>query len=398
MAPARVAPPARGHDRLGRNHRATRERRAARERPGGAGTTGTAGTTGSAGSAGPGRPARPVRPARPGRRERRGPRARPVPTGTGGRGGTTGTAGTAGRRAAAAPPARRGRPAPAARRHGGFRGVTVQLSQTHQTIQGFGINDNWGQASFELRCRHALQHLGHRDRPHHSAHRHERERRLHQQLRIDKHLGREDPGRHQRQDHRVGLEPARQLQGQQQHQRRRTRARRAATTRGRRRSPTSPGTNQLYAMSIGERARLRVLWQRRSVQRQLPDDALHGQRDGGLRQGGRTEAPGQGRQGHRARSVGMGCTPGPTSRPGPIRWQEQLGPAEVRLPADHDRRLHDGRRLRLRPLPGQGHGGVGRVRHPRRARVRLAGRDAVAEPMSTAESPTKRSGRPRCPA
>ena len=62
--------------------------------------------------------------------------------------------------------------------------------------------------------------------------------------------------------------------------------------------------NSLYAMSIGNEPDFRRA-AGRAVQRQLPDDALHRQRDGRVHQGRGAEAEGAGDQGHRARGLGV---------------------------------------------------------------------------------------------
>ena len=130
---------------------------------------------------------------------------------------------------------------------------------------------------------------------------------------------------------------------------------------------------------------------------------VHRQRDGGLGQGGGTEAQGQGR----SRSSR------PKHQNGIHTWTNTSARARRCRPQNSSDPLKCGASRRQRPLaptcndgsgydyghwPGQGHGGVGRLRHPRRARVRLADRVRRGRPTSTAASATKRSGRPRCPA
>ena len=161
------------------------------------------------------------------------------------------------------------------------------------------------------------------------------------------------------------------------------------------------GSNGFYAMSIANEPDFASCGSTDPCNGNYPTTLYHGGRDGGLHEGGGTAAQGEGRQGHRARGFGV-APPWSNVSAGPdVGGHESSDPLKCGCFPDKNTnscacRVHHGDGLRLRPRPGRRLDGVGRHRHPRRSRVRLAGRDGGGRATSTAASPTKRSGRPRC--
>ena len=183
------------------------------------GTTGTGGSTGTGGITGTGGSATGGHTG--------GTTGTGGSTGTGGNsatGGTTGTGGVNSTGGTGGSSATGGTTGTGGSATGGVGGsssssVTVQLAQTEQKIEGFGINDNWNPLT-DAQAKAMFDATSGRDRHDHPAHRHELVGLLLQQRRGGQHHDGEEPRRDQ--DHRVGLDRARQLQEQQQPHGRRT--------------------------------------------------------------------------------------------------------------------------------------------------------------------------------
>ena len=302
----------------------------------------TGGSRGHAGAAGTGgrRPAPPAS----GRARRGGPRRRRRA-----RGGAAGAV-RQGRRRPRARPAAGGT---------GTSGVAVKLDATHQTIQGFGINTALMPGGKTVPVDKLFAYHGsRRNRPVHPSHRHEFERHPHREVR------RRGEGRN----------AALKVIGSTW----------SPPANCKSNNNTQKGGYLLescydswsttianFAQAAGavrhvdrERVRLCVVRSRRTaVHRRLRHDDVHRQTDGGLGQGGWTEAQGQGRQGHRARSVGMDPRLEQPIGDGLARCQPsaQLRSAEVWMLLEHHRPRHRLRsnmprreRLRLRPLALEG--------------------------------------------